>query len=175
MSLVLIETQRLMIREFSLEDLDVVAALLSSKEVMQFSVHGPLSRAKSEAFLEGCINGYRQQGYSLYAVIRKDTNHFIGYCGFYLPIVNGKQEIELGYRLTVDAWGQGFATESARACKDYGFNELKFTRLISLIDPENIASIKVAEKVGLTLEEKTTFHDHDVLVYSMTRPSSAFA
>jgi RimJ/RimL family protein N-acetyltransferase len=83
--------------------------------------------------------------------------------------VNGKQEIELGYRFVKEVWGQGYATESALACKDYGFNELKFTRLISLIDPENMASIKVAEKVGLTLEEKTTFHDHDVLVYSISK------
>jgi len=94
----------------------------------------------------------------------------IGYCGlFFFPDVNGQSEVELGYRLAKSAWGQGYATESARAVRDYAFATLGLKRLIAMIDPSNLASIKVAQKIGMQYEKDVIFagYTHPDLVYAI--------
>jgi RimJ/RimL family protein N-acetyltransferase len=93
----------------------------------------------------------------------------IGYCGFFSQIVDDVEEIELGYRLHPDHWGQGLATEAARAVRDYGFDDLKLPRLISLIHPNNVASRRVAEKNGMTPEKETVFRCFPTIVYSISQ------
>jgi RimJ/RimL family protein N-acetyltransferase len=166
----LIETTRLIIREFVPEDLNDLSLLLADEAVMHFSLTGPLSKERSAAFLEGCQNAYGQQGFSQYALTLKHTNQFIGFCGFFTPIINDKNEVELAYRVAKNFWGKGFATEAAIACKDYAFLELHIHKLISIIEPANIDSVKVAEKVGMRLEQKTIFHDIEVLIYALENP-----
>lgn len=82
-------------------------------------------------------------------------------------MINNKQEIELSYRLARSYWGQGLGSEAAQACRDYAFTQLKLKRLISIIEPRNVASIRVAEKAGLILEQKLTLHDLPVLIYAI--------
>jgi ribosomal-protein-alanine N-acetyltransferase len=92
----------------------------------------------------------------------------IGYCGFFAQIVDDAEEIEIGYRLHPDYWGQGLATEAARAIRDHGFDDLNLPRLISLIHPENVASQRVAEKNGMTPEKETVFRTFPTIVYSIS-------
>ncbi len=114
---------------------------------------------------------YRSWGFGPYAVVTKSNPEVIGYCGlFYFPDLGGQPEIEIGYRLARSAWGLGYATEAAHAVRDYAFSTLGMKRLIAMIDPSNIASIHVAEKIGMQYEkdimlEGYTHPDH---IYSMS-------
>ncbi len=85
-------------------------------------------------------------------------------------MVDDIEEIEIGYRLHPDHWGQGLGTEAARAVRNYGFDNLKLPRLISLIHPDNVASRRVAEKNGMTPEKETIFRGFPTIVYSISRP-----
>ena len=97
----------------------------------------------------------------------KDTGKVIGQCGLLAQIVDEVKETEIGYTLARKYRGQGFATEAAKAIKNYGFNKLKFNRLISIIDPKNIASQKVALRTGLAFEKTTTWMNKQVKIYSV--------
>ena len=94
---------------------------------------------------------------SQFAVILRENGKLIGYCGFFLQMVDGVEEFEIGYRLDPEYWGRGMATEAARAVRDHAFRDLRAARVISLILPENFASRRVAEKNGMRLEKETTF------------------
>lgn len=164
-----IETPRLIIRQFTLADVDALFGILADEEVMRYSLNGPLSRKETEAFIAKCIEDYYNIGYSQYAVILKETQEVIGYCGFFIQIIDNIKETELGYRLGKAYWGQGLATEAAKACQGYAFSLLGLTRLISIIEPTNAASIRVAEKAGLSKEKTTLFHQKQVFIYSLQK------
>lgn len=117
-----------------------------------------------------CLERYYQRwGFGPYAVVEKHSQELIGYCGlFYFPDVGGKPEVEIGYRLRRSAWGKGFATEAACAVRDFAFNSLGMQRLIALIDPDNIASIRVAEKLGMQYEK-------DIMLPGYTHPDRIYA
>lgn len=115
--------------------------------------------SKAEAF-------YQDKKIGFFVCELKETGEFVGICGLLEQKgVEGKDEIEVGYLFVRDHWGKGYATEAARACMEYGFHELEYGRIISLIDPENSASICVAEKNGLVRETVTTFKGRTVCVY----------
>jgi RimJ/RimL family protein N-acetyltransferase len=89
-------------------------------------------------------------------MILKSTSELIGDCGLVRQSVDGVDEIEIGYHVRRDLWGQGYASEAARACRDHGFSTLSAERLISLIRPENVSSRRVAEKNGMTIWKEVT-------------------
>nr|WP_313929898.1 GNAT family N-acetyltransferase [Microcoleus sp. FACHB-SPT15] len=107
----------------------------------------------------------------LWAAILKDLNGFAGQCGLVVQHVDGKTEIEIGYLFLRKYWGQGLATEAALACRNYGFTSLNFTRLISLINPNNMPSRRVAEKIGMTLEKEVKWEKtgNIICVYAIAR------
>jgi len=165
-----IKTKRLLLRPFQSCDFDRAYQLLSDSEVMRYSLNGPYSKQKSRVFIDQCIIKSTKNELTLFAVIDNKTNLFIGFCGFFPQKIQGKEEIELGYRFLQDYWGKGVATEAAMAMKNYAFNERGLTRLISLIEPTNIASVRVAKKNGLRLE-KHMLYDGTIAVdiYAITR------
>ena len=135
---------------------------------MRFS-SGPFSREQTAEVLDKVI-GWDQAGLpSQFVVTIRETGTAIGYCGFFHQEVDSRPETEIGYRLHPDYWGKGFATEAARAVRDYGFTELKLERVISLIHPENAPSRRVTEKNGMILETATTFKGFSTQVFSMSR------
>ena len=99
----------------------------------------------------------------------KASGEMIGDCGITVQEVDGEGLLEIGYHLRRDLWAQGFATEAARACRDYGFTRLQAPFLISLIRPENIASWRVAERNGMTIWKYTTHANLQHRVYRITR------
>ena len=126
-----LQTNRLTLRDFTLNDLDDLADLLANEEVMRFSVGGPLSCSQVKDYLENRIMGhYPQHGFGLYAVVPAKDNRVIGYAGFMLQSIDGKEFVELGYRLHPSFWGKGLASEAAQALIEYGFNNLHFDRII---------------------------------------------
>lgn len=102
-----------------------------------------------------------------YCALQK-TNEFVGICGLLQQKdVEGRDEIEVGYLFIQEYWGKGLATEAAKTCMEYGFHTLSFKRIISLIEPENIASIRVAEKNGLHKEKTIAYKERKASVYSL--------
>ena len=163
-----LETQRLVLREFQFEDLDALATILCDRETMRYY---PVSfdRAAVADWIQRNRTRYANDGYGLWAMILKSTRELIGDCGLVTQSVDGVDEIEIGYHVRRDLWNQGYASEAARACRDYGFANLKVDHLISLIRPENHASRRVAEKNGMTIWKEVTKADLLHYVYAIER------
>jgi RimJ/RimL family protein N-acetyltransferase len=168
------ETDRLLLRTFGLADLDELAPIMADPEVMRFSDSGAWSRERTVRFLRGCIEDYSEDrwGFGLWAVVHRADGHVIGYCGLSrFDDVDGVPEVELGFRLSRDYWGMGLATEAASAVRKDAFGRLGLTRLISMIEPANTASIRVAEKIGMSREKLIRKWGRPVLVYAVeSRP-----
>lgn len=151
-----LETERLTLRHLSVADDDALyKAIFSDPEVMRFG-DGIQSLEWTHAWIQQCQQDYyEEKGYGPFAVIERSQHLLIGYCGlFYFSDVNRQPEIELGYRLARRAWGRGYATEAAITVRDYALTTLGMKRLIAIIDPANIASIRVAEKLGMKFESE---------------------
>ncbi len=149
-------------------DHDAMLRVFSDAEVMRFG-EGPRPAAWVRGWLRDCLESYERRGYGPWAVVEKTGGHVIGYCGLFdYPAVNGRPEIEIGYRLARAHWGQGYATEAVMAARDYAFTVLGLARLIALIDPANVASIRVAEKAGLC-------HEADAMLPGYTYPDRVYA
>jgi ribosomal-protein-alanine N-acetyltransferase len=170
----LIETPRLIMRHFVETDLDALALSMANPDFMRFS-SGVFTREQTTSFLfERVIAPARAGLPSQFALLEREENRLIGYCGFFRQLVDDVAEIEIGYRLHPDYWNRGLATEAARVVRDYAFEVLQLARVISLIHPANHASRRVTEKNGMTLEKETTFRGFPTLVFSCARtnPSS---
>ena len=163
-----LQTERLILRPFRKEDVDVMARLFANSDFMRFSLGVFTERQKTVDFIEKVTGWDRARMPSQFAVVCRDEFSIIGYCGFHHhPEVPG--EVEIGYRLHPDYWNRGLITEAARAVRDHGFEELQLPRVISLIHPENIPSRRIAEKNGMKMEKEITFRGFPTLVYAMTR------
>jgi ribosomal-protein-alanine N-acetyltransferase len=149
-----LETDRLILRRLLPDDLDALFALYRDPEIREYFPEGTLTYAETQAELAWFLHGHpRHPELGLWATIHKPTQAFIGRCGLLPWTIEGREEVEVAYLLDRAYWGQGLATEAARALIDYGFATLGLARLICLIDPRNQASIKVAQRSGMLLEQ----------------------
>ncbi|HEY5346293.1 MAG TPA: GNAT family N-acetyltransferase [Verrucomicrobiae bacterium] len=170
------ETSRLILRKFDESDVESLFSFLGDSAVMRFSITGTETREDIRTkYLPSCLRRYSRDGLGQWAVVRKSDDMCIGECGICAQEVDGEIEFEISYRMRRDCWGAGLATEAARACRDYGFQKAGLRRLISIIESENAASIRVAEKIGMTLEKRASFHKIPVLIYSVTNAVSGTA
>ena len=172
--MIIVETERLLLRQFDLADIDSLMGVLGDAEVMRFG-DGDQTREQVQAWLQTCLENYQRRGFGPYAVIERSREDLIGYCGlYYFEDVNGQAEIEIGYRLKRTVWGHGYATEAARAVRDFAFHSLHIKRLVALIDPDNVSSIRVAEKIGMNYESDVMLegYDHPDRVYVLIRGRS---
>ena len=169
----ILQTKRLILRHLTLEDLDELFALYQDPEIRRYFPDGVLNYKDTKEELEWHMNGHpRHPELGLWATIHKETGQFIGRCGLLPWEIDGKLEIEIAYLLDKHFWHQGLATEAAKGIMEYGFQELHLSRLICLIDPENIPSQRVAERIGMTLERKVDGIDGDnfpTLIYSIEK------
>lgn len=165
----MIETERLTLRPLAVRDLDDIHAMFSDPVVMRFSLTGVRDRETTRLWLEVVMRKYGQLGHGFLAAILKADGSYAGHAGLLRQEVDGQSEMEIGYWFARKHWGQGLATEAAIACRELGLGEMGCRRLISLIVPENAASRRVAEKVGMHLEKMTTWKDARVCVYALAR------
>lgn len=164
-----IETPRLILRHFIPADLDLLAELMANADFMRFS-SGVFTREQTASFLFDRVIAPARAGLpSQFALVLRENNRLIGYCGFFRQVVDAVNEMEIGYRLHPDYWNRGLATEAARAVRDYAFEVMKLGRVISIIHPENHASRRVTEKNGMTLEKTTMFRGFPAQVFSCGR------
>jgi RimJ/RimL family protein N-acetyltransferase len=166
--MVIAETRRTFLRCFHVADLDAMAGVFGDPEVMRFG-RGPQPREWVQGWLLGCLEDYyRKWGFGLWAVVHKPDRRVIGYCGLTrFDDIDGRPEIEVGYRLAREFWGRGLATEAVGAVRDYAFGVLLLPRLVALIDPLNGASIRVAEKSGLRHEKDIVFREKPCKLYAL--------
>lgn len=166
----ILETQRILLRHQVIGDLDDLWALYCDPEIIKYIPDAPRSREEAREELEWHKNGHpRFPELGLWAAIHKETGRFIGRCGLLPWEIDGQNEVEIAYTISRDFWGQGLATEAAQAILNYGFVNLNLTRLICLIDEENIASKKVAEKIGMKFEKEGHDEVGSFLLYSIHR------
>lgn len=172
----ILETERLIFRHQVMEDLDALWALYCNPEITKYIPDAPRNYQEAREELEWFLNGHpKHPELGLWATIHKETGKFIGRCGLLPWTIEGQQEVEVAYTLAQDFWAQGLATEAAEGILQYAFYNLKLTRLICLIDPENVASQRVAEKIGMTLEKRVDGIDGDNLptyIYSIESPGN---
>ncbi len=116
----ILETTRLILREFSVHDVDDLAGVLSDPETMRF-YPTPFDRSAVEERIARNLRRYAKDGHGLWAMVLKATDEVIGDCGLTMQNVDGANEMEIGYHVRRDHWRCGFATEAARACRDFGF------------------------------------------------------
>ena len=156
-----------------MDDLDDLFVLYRDPEIRKYFPEGVLTLQETEEELEWHMNGHPQYPeLGLWATIHKETGRFIGRCGLLPWEIDDELEIEIAYLLEKSFWHQGLATEAAHGILKYGFEKLNLSRLICLIDPGNIASQKVAERIGLTLERKVDGIAGDnfpTLIYSIDK------
>jgi ribosomal-protein-alanine N-acetyltransferase len=164
----ILETPRLILREFRPGDVNALAVILSDAETMRY-YRAPFDGAGVEEWIARNLRRYAEHGHGLWAMILKSSGDLAGDCGLTVQDVEGTKEIEIGYHVRRDLWGQGLATEAARACRDLGFARLPVERLISLIRPENLQSRRVAEKNGMTVWKEVIWRDLPHLVYAIRR------
>jgi [ribosomal protein S5]-alanine N-acetyltransferase len=164
----ILQTPRLLLRKFTMQDAEALEPLLGDPVVMEF-YPAPLDRPGVEGWIARNLGRYERDGHGLWAMVLRDSNQVIGDCGCAIQEVEGKNEVEVGYHVRRDLWGRGYATEAARACMEYGFNKLGAERVISMIRPPNIPSRRVAEKNGMVCEKIILWRDYEHCIYVKKR------
>jgi ribosomal-protein-alanine N-acetyltransferase len=163
----ILESQRLLFRRLEDEDLNDLFALYRDPEMRRFYPEGTLSRDETREELEWFKNGHpKHPELGLWATILKSEQRFIGRCGLLPWQIDGQHEVEVAYMIDKRYWGQGLGTEAALAVARYGFDSLKLKRLICLIDERNIASQRVAEKIGMQFERRGSDEKGPYLLYA---------
>ena len=164
----LMETERLVLRMFRESDTDAYAEMMSDPEVMRFLGGGkPAPRAEAWRNMAMMLGHWQLRGYGMWAVEEKATGEMVGRVGCWHP--EGWPGLEVGWTLRRRFWGRGYATEAARASIDYAFKALDQTRVISLIAPANVNSIRVAERLGEKPTGEWEVSGTKVIVYAVGR------
>jgi ribosomal-protein-alanine N-acetyltransferase len=178
--MVTLETERLMLREWLLDDLNDMCVMTSDAEVMRYITNGKTrDREQTKASIERQMKQAADLGYCMWAVDEKSTGRLIGING--IQPLEKAGEVEIGWWLVRDKWGQGFATEGARAGMTFAFEELNLPRLVAIADPDNVASTNIMVKLGMTFQRMATlksltgrapdFGDFEVAYYVRENPS----
>lgn len=164
----MIETDRLILRMFREDDFDQHAEIAGDAEVVRYLGEGrPLARWEAWRQMAMILGHWQLRGYGPWAVEERETGKLLGRIGFFNP--EGWPGFELGWVLAKSAWGRGFATEGAHAALRFAFEELQASRVISLIHPLNKRSIKVAMRIGESLEGRTQLQGKEALIYGIQR------
>ncbi|MBN2616178.1 MAG: GNAT family N-acetyltransferase [Bacteroidales bacterium] len=163
-----LETERLYLREMNPEDAESFYLLNLDPEVVKYTGDKPFENAEeARQFLKN-YDQYKKYGFGRWAVIRKEDGAFLGWCGLkYTPALG---EVDVGFRLFRKYWNQGYATESARACVEWGLDQPEVDEIIGRAMKENTASIRVLEKIGMTFHGEFDFERHPGLLYKIERP-----
>ena len=162
-----LETERLVLRLFTPDDVQAMYDLNSDPEVVRYAEAAPVRdlREAREKLESGPLADYAKYGYGRFAVEDRATGEVIGFCGIkYIPEIGLP---EIGYRLMKSYWGRGLCTEAALACVEYARDDLGIKKLVALIMPENVASIRVAEKLGMEKGPLINIYDVDALQYEL--------
>ena len=153
----ILETERLYLREMQQSDYSPLCRMLQDDEVM-YAYEGAFTNKEAQQWLDRQLSRYNENGFGLWAVILKETDEMIGQCGLTMQDVNGSKVLEIGYLFQKAYWHRGYASEAAIACKQYAFETLNADEVFSIIRDTNIASQNVALRNGMTIADKFIKH-----------------
>lgn len=171
-TVVTVETERLLLRPFRPGDIEPYAAMCADPDVMRYvGERGVLSREDAWRQMAMLAGHWQLRGFGMWAVEERGTGTFIGRVGLHFP--EGWPDREVGWALARAYWGGGFAYEAACAALAHAFGPLRWSRVVSLIDPANRRSIRLAERLGETFERTVAVRGHRVSLYSLARESWA--
>ncbi|MFI5131021.1 MAG: GNAT family N-acetyltransferase [Chitinophagales bacterium] len=167
---VIIESDRLLLRTFTIDDVQLVYDLNNDTDVTRYTYDPITDLAKAREVLERVIlPQYALYNHGRWAAHIKDNLEFIGWCGLkYRP---ERHEVDLGYRFRKSAWGKGYATEAAYACLKHGFEKLNIGKIIGRAVPENVGSWPVLEKIGMHFIGEELVDGHWAKTYEFINPS----
>jgi ribosomal-protein-alanine N-acetyltransferase len=161
--MIILETERLYLRELTIDDAENFYSLNLNDEVIKFTGDDAFkSIEEAKSFLEN-YDHYTKYNFGRWAVMHKLTNQFIGWCG--LKYTKELDEYDIGFRFFKRYWNKGYATEAAKACIDLGFQKYKINIIVGRAMKENIGSIKVLEKIGLSFSKSFNFDGNKGVIY----------
>jgi RimJ/RimL family protein N-acetyltransferase len=157
-----LETERLILRTWYLDDAEALFKIYSNPELYRFTGSDPFPDVETTRryMEEYFINYQKEYGFCVWAVVEKASGKLVGTCG--LGYFDGRPELGLGYWFDPEYWGRGYATEAARACVEYAFHKLNVPELASMTHSQNKASQRVLEKAGFRCVEMITEDDGTV-------------
>jgi [ribosomal protein S5]-alanine N-acetyltransferase len=160
--LVVLETARLVLRQFSTEDAEFILELLNEPSfIRNIGDRGVRTIEAANSYIQnGPVVSYAKNGFGLYMVKLKETNESIGMCGLIKRDI--LQDVDIGYAFLPRFWSKGYAVEAAQAVKEYAKQVIGLKRLVAIVDPENEGSIHVLEKIGLKFEEMVRLSEDDI-------------
>ncbi|HET9017704.1 MAG TPA: GNAT family N-acetyltransferase [Thermomicrobiaceae bacterium] len=170
-----LETPRLVLRPMRAGDVDDLLGVFGDPRVMAAFDEPPFDRARMERWVRRNLDHQAHDGYGLFTLVRKSDGIVVGDCGLERMDEGGIVQAELGYDLRADCWGRGLATEAAAAVRDHAFTALGLPRLISLVQVGNLASRRVAEKIGMRLDAEVTRHGRRYWLMSLDAPGTVAA
>jgi RimJ/RimL family protein N-acetyltransferase len=164
----ILETGRLRLREFTLDDLDELATMVADEEQMRFY---PATRARDEAraWIGRNLSLYEELGFGTWFIESRETSEFLGYSGIRPVVLEGVLQTEIGWHTKKTSWSRGIATEAAAAVHDAAFAEFAQTRLLAMIPPGHVASRRVAEKIGMRENAAIVFEGAPYVTYASER------
>ena len=163
-----IETERLILREYSTDDFAELYLLLSDPITMSHYPK-PYDELGTKRWIEWCQNSYKTNGFGLWAMILKEKNIFIGDCGLSIQNIDGELLPEIGYHIKKEFWCKGYAKEAAQAVKEWAFKNTNYNTLYSYMTKDNIASYKTAESIGMKRIKEYLDDNEELLVYSISK------
>jgi ribosomal-protein-alanine N-acetyltransferase len=171
--MIVLETERLLFRDHTPEDLDVFCALEADPEVRRFVGGRPRTREEAEHRFRDQFLRSTPDRLRLWATVFKPEGRYIGYCGVYPHFGEAgpiPEEGALGFTLARAYWGRGLATEAACAFVDFGFNEIHLRRIVATIEAGNSASVRVIEKLGFRLWRLETINRRSLFHFELHNP-----
>jgi RimJ/RimL family protein N-acetyltransferase len=166
----ILETERLLVREFVEDDAGAFFAFNGDPDVMRYTGEPPSESVEQVRRMIRDYPDYREHGYGRWAVVYKPDDRIVGFNG--LKYLDDLEEVDLGYRFRTDYWGRGIATESSLAIVRYGFETLGLDQIIALVMPQNTASIHVLEKLGMTYAEMVHYCQTQVQRWTLRKGTS---
>ena len=165
----MIQTQRLILREYTMDDFAALYEILSDPETMQYYPR-PYDADGVRRWLNWSLQNYRQYGFGLWAIELKETGTFIGDCGITMQMIDGEQLPEIGYHINKDFWRQGYGSEAAGAVRDWAFTHTQYDRLYSYMKYTNEPSAKTAVSYGCRFIEEFADETNEITkVYAISR------
>ena len=168
----ILQTERLFLRELNVGDAGSFYELNFYENVIRYTGDRSFENVEEAARFLQNYKDYETNGYGRWAVIDKSNGGFLGWCG--LKYSKDADETDIGFRFFEHYWNKGYATESARACLTYGFQKLELKTIVGRAMADNIASVKVLEKLGLVFEKEFDFDGHRGVAYRIDKDGFAF-
>jgi ribosomal-protein-alanine N-acetyltransferase len=162
-----VETQRLRMRPVEPQDLEDFFELYSDSRVMRFMGAPANDRADTQAPLDRMLDHWQSHGFGIFVMLQKPQNTFVGRCG--IKPLPDESDIELLYTLKFDYWGQGLATEAARATLGWALGHTELQRIVTAVDPSNVRSVNVLQKCGLQHEGAYDYNGTPAELYAIYR------